>query len=123
MKQINISCVIAYGVVVLLLAGCQEEQNPLLGDWSLVKTAELNSVAFQMAKLSGNAQITFKKDQMTSGEQAIEVSYSVDGKEVTVHYVNGEANTYVVEGDEYFMFEIPKVGKFRYERVKGKKLL
>jgi len=121
-KYINKSCVIAFGMV-LVLAGCQEEHNPLLGNWSLVKTAELNSVAFQMAKHSGNAQIAFKKDHMRSGEQAIEVSYSVDGKEVTVHYVNGEANTYVVEGDDYFMFEIPKVGKFKYERVRGEELL
>lgn len=102
---------------MLLLMGCNEK-NPLLGEWSLVKTPELNATAFQLAQVSGNAKITFEKNRVTSGNEATEVSYSVNGNEVTVHYTNGDKNTYRIENDSQFAFDIPKSGTFRYERVR-----
>lgn len=107
--------ILALGAALLLTA-CQE-QNPLLGEWSLVKTAELNVSAYKLAQISGNGRITFEEEQMRSGKHAMEVSYSVSGNEVTVHYQSGEKNTYLVEDGKHFVFEIPKAGKFKYVRV------
>lgn len=109
-------------VTALLLAGC-EEHNPLLGEWSLIKTAELKSAAFKLAQISGNANITFEEGRVISGTQAISVSYSVNGNEVTVNYTNGEKNIYVVENDNHFVFEIPDDGIFKYVRVKKPEVL
>lgn len=103
---------------VLLLSGCQEH-NPLLGHWKLIKTAEINASAFKIAQISGNGDITFEETRMLSGNYAMDVSYTVNENEVTVHYSNGEKNAYVVENNDHFTFDIPKVGTFRYVRVKS----
>lgn len=107
---------VLFGGMLLLLAGCQE-QNPLLGQWKLVKTPDLSVAAFKMAEISGNAKITFEEERMVSGGHAVEVSYAISGDEVTVKYVNGADNTYVVENGDHFTFDIPKAGKFKYVRV------
>jgi len=102
----------------LLLLGCNE-RNPLLGQWKLIKTTEINSSAFKIAQISGNGNITFEEKRMLSGNYAMDVSYTVNGNEVTVHYSNGEKNAYVVESNDQFTFDIPKVGTFKYVRVKN----
>ena len=115
MNRAMMKYALAFGVVLALL-GCKEK-NPLLGEWSLVKTADLNATAFQLAQVSGNANITFQEDRVISGEYATEVSYSINGDEVTVHYSNGDKNTYLIENGDHFTFDIPKAGTFRYKRV------
>ena len=101
----------------LLLAACGD-QNPLLGKWALQKTSGIKAYDFKMAQVTGNAKITFKEDRVISGTKALKVTYSVSGEEVTVKYDhNGNSNTYAIIDDTYFMFDIPKVGTFKYVRV------
>lgn len=109
--------VFVLATAALLLAGCSDP-NPLLGKWALQKTSGIKAYDFKMAQVTGNGQITFKEDRVISGKKALEVSYSVSGAEVTVKYAhNGNANTYAIIDDNYFMFDIPEVGTFKYVRV------
>lgn len=112
------------GVAAFLLLGCQEQvHNPLLGTWALVKTPEINAYEYKMAELSGNSQFTFSQDQVISGKYAMQVRYTVEGNAVSVHYTNGEQNTYVVEGNT-FNIEMPLEGLqtiakvYQYQRSK-----
>lgn len=114
MIKISTKCAIVFGFSLLLLA-CKE-QNPLLGEWSLVKTADLRTSAFKIAQISGNAKIIFEETRMISENQTMDVSYTVNGNEVTVNYTNGEKNTYVIEDGDRFVFQIPKAGTFEYVR-------
>lgn len=109
--------VFTLAAAALLLAACGD-QNPLLGKWALQKTSGIKAYDFKMAQVTGNAQITFKEDRVISGTKALKVSYSVSGEEVTVKYAhNGNSNTYAIIDDSYFMFDIPRVGTFKYVRV------
>ena len=109
--------VFALATATLLLAACSDP-NPLLGKWTLQKTSGIKAYDFKMAQVTGNGQITFKEDRVISGTKALKVTYSVSGEEVTVKYAhNGNANTYAIIDDSYFMFDIPEVGTFKYVRA------
>lgn len=113
------------GVAAFVLLGCQEQvHNPLLGEWVLVKTPEINAYEYKMAELSGNSRFTFSKDQVISGRYAMQISYTIEGNTVSVNYTNGEQNTYVVEDGNVFQIELPPEGRqtqgkiYKYKRTK-----
>jgi len=101
----------------LVLAACSEP-NPILGEWKLDKSSKIDAYSFNMAKITGNARITFEEERMVSGNKAIGVSYSVSGDEVTVSYPDGKSNTYTIVDKNQFTFDIPEVGTFHYVRVR-----
>lgn len=101
----------------LTLSACKD-QNPLLGEWALERTPDIKYETFQMAQVTGNGHFKFEPDRVVSGNEAIAVSYSVSGNEVTVTYeLSGQKNTYEIVDNKAFFLEHPTLGKFKYVRV------
>ena len=110
-------------IVVLMLAlvvvtGCKSK-NPLVGKW----TVDLNSLSgdtrMVVENSSENRSIEFTDDKMIFTNEALLVSYEINGKLVKVRPAGNNVDPVVIimKDDGSILVPTPKAGTIRYVRA------
>lgn len=110
-------------IMVLLLAvvvvtGCKKE-NPLIGKWQIDLASLSGDTKMIVENSSENRTIEFTSDKMILTNEALLVSYEINGKLIKVRPAgNVDPVVIVMKSDGSIAMPTPNAGTVRYVRVK-----
>lgn len=116
MKILKNIMVLMFALVVV--TGCKDK-NPLIGKWTIDLASLSGDTRMIIENTSQNRTIEFTRDKMIFDDQALLVSYEINGKLVKVR-PSGKGNpvVIVVKDDGSITMPTPQAGTLRYVRVK-----